>query len=72
MFGIYGPFPGFIRLKTYKNVDWVDAKMECAPCCLHGSELCPTAKKLIKQYSPCYDQIDQEEILMKVERLIDG
>jgi ADP-heptose:LPS heptosyltransferase len=72
LFGIYGPFPGFIRLKTYKNVDWIDAKMHCTPCFLHGQELCPTARAMNKNFSPCYENINQQEMIDKIERLIDG
>lgn len=66
-FGIYGPFPGNIRLKTYKKADWVDAERHCAPCFLHGHKPCREAG--VGGYSPCYDElIDTKE---KLDGLID-
>ena len=63
-FGIYGPFPGHIRLKTYPKASWVDASRHCGPCFLHGHENC---KEAINGYSPCYDElIDTPEKLNKV------
>lgn len=66
-FGIYGPFPAFVRLKTYKNVDWVEGKLDCSPCFLHGQKPCP---KSTTGYSPCYDTIDLYETVEKIGRLI--
>jgi ADP-heptose:LPS heptosyltransferase len=64
-FGIYGPFPGFIRLKTYPKASWVDAERHCAPCFLHGHRPCPHATS--DGYSPCYDElIGTDEKLMTV------
>jgi ADP-heptose:LPS heptosyltransferase len=54
-FGIYGPFPGHIRLKTYPKATWVDAKRHCAPCFLHGQKPCPQAGS--DGYSPCYEEL---------------
>jgi len=66
--GIYGPFPGFIRMKTYPKADWIEGKRQCLPCFLHGSNPCPQAGP--DTYSPCYDAIDHDEIIAKVEKLI--
>ena len=61
-FGIYGPFPGYIRLKTYPYAKWIDAKRHCAPCFLHGHRPCPQASQ--DGYSPCYDElIETDELL---------
>jgi len=71
-FGIYGPFPGKIRLKTYpKNLcDWIDAPgFECTPCFKHGSEPCPRANG--KMFAPCYDTIDIKNVVEKIEKLIE-
>ncbi|MHA1231513.1 MAG: glycosyltransferase family 9 protein [Candidatus Helarchaeota archaeon] len=66
-FGIFGPFPGFIRLKTYPKASWVDAKRSCAPCFIHSPQPCPKANP--QGYSPCYDElIDTDE---KLKDLID-
>lgn len=63
-FGVYGPFPGYIRMKTYPNSAWVDATRSCGPCFLHGHLACEHAKG---GYSPCYDElIDTDEKLKSV------
>lgn len=66
-FGIYGPFPGSIRLSTYPKAAWVDAKRDCAPCYIHSPKPCPKAS--FEGYSPCYNElIDTPE---KLKNLID-
>ena len=55
-FGLYGPFPGEVRLTTYENVDWINAEKKCAPCFIHGHAPC---YKSINGNSPCYDNIAQ-------------
>lgn len=69
-FGIYGPFPGFIRLKTYPKADWIDSKKNCSPCFIHGHEACPQAGK--DGYSPCYDELDKDTIMRRVLRLLEN
>jgi ADP-heptose:LPS heptosyltransferase len=64
-FGIFGPFPGFIRFKTYPNAAWVDAEKDCSPCYIHSHKPCPHATP--EGYSPCYDElIDTPEKLNAV------
>jgi ADP-heptose:LPS heptosyltransferase len=67
-YGIYGPFPGWIRLKTYPKADWVDAEKECAPCFIHGHKPCPKAG--FDGFSPCYDGLNIDEIVRDFEVLI--
>jgi ADP-heptose:LPS heptosyltransferase len=67
-YGIYGPFPGFIRLKTYPKADWIDGNLPCSPCFLHGHNPCPKAGS--DGASPCYDQIDKDLAVEKIEELI--
>lgn len=67
-FGICGPFPGFIRLQTYPKSDWIDGQLPCSPCFLHGHNPCPQADK--DGASPCYDEIDQDLAVEKIEELI--
>lgn len=69
-FGIFGPFPGYIRLKTYPRAAWVDARKECSPCFIHSHEPCPKAGS--DGFSPCYDNIDIPKMIDKLERLING
>jgi len=66
-FGLYGPFPGEIRLTTYDKVDWINAKKDCAPCFQHGPNPC---KNSTNGHSNCYDNIDLDKCVSKIERLI--
>ena len=66
-FGLYGPFPGEIRLSTYKEVDWINAEKECAPCFQHGPNPC---KHSTNGHSHCYDNIDLDDCVTRIERLI--
>lgn len=66
-YGIFGPFPGHIRLKTYPKGKWADAERHCGPCFIHGHKPCHQAGQ--DGYSPCYDElIDTDE---KLNKLID-
>lgn len=72
-FGVYGPFPGQIRLKTYPKASWVDATRSCAPCFIHGHRPCPHSTT--DGYSPCYDELigtDEKlkEVIDKFEELV--
>lgn len=66
-FGLYGPFPGEIRLSTYPKADWINAVKECAPCFLHGSTSCPKAGS--DYFSPCYNNINTSEVVERAMRL---
>lgn len=68
-FGIMGPFPGHIRFKTYKKMDWIDSKRHCAHCYIHGHRPCPQAAG--DGFSPCYDEINTDEIVTRYEGLIE-
>ena len=54
-FGIYGPFPGEIRLTTYPKSKWINSQFPCAPCFLHGPRPC---KNATDGHSKCYDFVD--------------
>lgn len=64
-FGIYGPFPGKVRLETYKNVEWVDCKKECSPCFKHGQKPCSNSTL---GFSNCFNNINYDEVFEKIER----
>lgn len=69
MVGIFGSFEGHVRLTTYKNADWIDAKRECTPCYKHGYMPCEFTSD---GYHPlCFDNINENEVLEKVERLLE-
>ena len=73
-FGIYGPFPGHIRMKTYPKSSWVDATKDCGPCFLHGHVPC---KHAVDGYSPCYDELIETDeklqgVIDKFEELINN
>jgi ADP-heptose:LPS heptosyltransferase len=72
-FGLFGPFPGHIRLKTYPKAAWVDAKRHCAPCFIHSQESCPQAKD---DHSPCYNELvgtdgKLKDVIDKFEELLE-
>lgn len=64
-FGIYGPFPGKIRLETYKYSEWVDCQKECAPCFKHGQKPCSNSTL---GFSHCFNNINYDEVFEKIER----
>ena len=63
VFGIYGPFPGRLRLATYPGADWVDAPADCAPCFTHGHDPCRHAGR------QCFDNIDLEATAARIGEL---
>jgi ADP-heptose:LPS heptosyltransferase len=67
-YGIYGPFPGFVRLKTYPKAKWIDAEKDCTPCFLHGQSACPKAGK--DSFSPCYDNLDIKKIITEIGEML--
>lgn len=67
-YGLFGPFPGHIRLKTYSKAKWIDAVRDCAPCFLHGVNSCPQAGP--DGFSPCYDNLDINQIINDIEEFI--
>lgn len=75
-FGIYGPFPAHIRLKTYPKelCSWIepekDEKFKCVPCFAHGHLPCEKARMRNLLYSPCYDSLNPDTIFEKVKKLI--
>lgn len=70
-FGIFGAFLGELRLSTYpKNIrDWVNAEKNCAPCFQHGIYPC---KNSISGYPTCYNNIDINLCVEKIERLLNN
>ncbi len=67
-FGIYGAFPGEIRLTTYENIEWVDGKMDCSPCLAHGTS--PCRYTVNGTNSKCYETIDINKVVETVTRLM--
>jgi len=63
-FGIYGPFPGSIRLSTYKYSDWIDCKKECSPCFQHSLSPCKNSRN---GCSTCYDNLNVDEVIERIE-----
>jgi ADP-heptose:LPS heptosyltransferase len=76
VFGIYGPFLGILRLKYYKNCDWVDSVNynECGrwPCFFHDNRLnmCPFVHK--KLPVGCLLSISKDEIINDFLKLMKG
>jgi len=72
--GIYGAFPGEIRMGTYINADWVEpiesdiCKFNGKHCCTHGQE-CDGLKNKKGSTAPCYGYLDYDEIYQKICKL---
>jgi ADP-heptose:LPS heptosyltransferase len=74
--GVYGAFPGEIRMSTYPNADWVEppggdtsiCKYGGKNCYTHG-QVCPAAKP--GQCAACYSRIDSEIFYEKVNKLLE-
>jgi ADP-heptose:LPS heptosyltransferase len=69
MMGIMGPFPGHIRFKTYPKADWIDSDRNCTHCFLHGHRPCKEAGP--DGFSPCYDVMSSDQIILRYENLIE-
>lgn len=67
-FGLFGPFPGSIRLSTYKYSDWIDCKKDCSPCFIHSQYLC---NRSIAGYSSCYDTFNIDEVIDRIQKHLD-
>lgn len=68
-FAIMGPFNGSIRYSTYKNNDWIDVTGEkCCPCFTHGNQSCNNST--IGGYSKCYNNLDYNLCIEKIEKLL--
>lgn len=68
-FSIMGPFPGKVRYSTYKHNDWIDVKKEeCSPCFIHGSQPCKHSG--FNGNSMCYNNLDYDLCIDKIERLL--
>jgi ADP-heptose:LPS heptosyltransferase len=69
-FGIFGPFPSYVRLDTYPKdlCDSIEAKIGCSPCYLHGHKNCPNSDQ--GGHSKCYEQININEFGKKFEELM--
>lgn len=68
VYGIYGPFPGNLRLNTYKNCKWVDSmtpsvECKCAPCFMHGKNPCHNA---FNGYPICFNKFDKDLIINQI------
>jgi len=72
--GLYGPFLGILRMKYYKNCDWIDSVgySECGkwPCFLHQDGIfeCPFA--MDKKPSGCLLSISKETIINNFLKLV--
>jgi ADP-heptose:LPS heptosyltransferase len=63
-YGLYGPFPGELRVSTYLKNKWVNGTCDISPCQLHQQELCPKGSAI------CYDNIDLGKTIEEIKTLI--
>lgn len=68
--GIYGPFPGELRVKYYKGSRFFNAPTLCAPCFTHGHLPCRVATEQSKSNSPCFDELNMEELARSVLSIV--
>lgn len=71
--GIYGSFKGWLRMKYYKNADWVDAEdkvCEHQPCFFHHEEKfkCPSIKN--GKHPACLNTINEDLVIEKFKNLM--
>lgn len=66
--GIYGPFPGEVRLTTYKNCEWVNVESSCAPCFIHSPMPC---RNSYGGHGKCYNNINMDIFNKKLEKLME-
>lgn len=71
--GIYGSFKGWLRMKYYKNADWVDTEDKVCkyqPCFFHHEEKfrCPSITN--KKHPACLETINEDLVIEKVKKLI--
>lgn len=67
IYGVYGPFPGEIRLTTYPNCKFVNGTCPISPCFTHGHN--PCQKSDSSGFSICYDSIDIEKTSEEIVEL---
>ena len=65
--GIYGPFPGSIRLSTYPTVEWVDCISDCSPCFKHNHNPCELSKD---GYCISFNNLPFENLIQKIEKTL--
>jgi len=82
VFGIYGPFPGRLRMETYQNADWIEPEKSiiCSyggqQCFIHGHLPCKFAKRLGTNLytdfgpSPCFETINFNLAFRKIRDLL--
>jgi len=66
-FGLYGPFPGEIRLSTYPKCRWINAEHHCAPCFIHSHLPCPQSD--MAGCPQCYNRLDIDEVVRRLEEM---
>ena len=74
-YGIYAPFPGEIRMSTYKKCKWTTpipvigiCKWGGLNCCQHQTQVCEFNKFNI---SPCFDLIDYQKVREEINKIIE-
>ena len=66
IYGIFGPFPGEVRLSTYPNCKWYNTLYKCAPCFKHGMNVCRNSSN---GYPLCFDDMDINLIVNEIKEM---
>jgi len=70
--GLYGAFKGELRMKYYKNADWVQGEPTCKkgkPCAAHHERKFKCESFKAKGYPDCMANIDEDEVMEKFKKL---
>jgi len=74
-YGIYAPFPGDIRMSTYKKSKWTVPESIGGVCPWGGKNCCQHQKKVCDynkfNISPCFDLIDYRKVREEISRMIE-
>jgi ADP-heptose:LPS heptosyltransferase len=74
-YGIYAPFPGEIRMSTYKKCKWTTPEIVLGLCPWGGRNCCQH-QRLVCDYnkfniSPCFDLIDYRKVREEINGLLE-
>lgn len=73
--GIYASFRGHLRMKYYKNAEWVEPtekRCEKQPCFYHGNEKMKCPAITTGKHPFCFESINEEEVIEKFKRLLEN
>ena len=74
-YGIYAPFPGDIRMSTYKKCKWTIPTSVLSICQWGGKNCCQHQRHVCEHQqfsiSPCFDLIDYAKVREEINKLVE-